>query len=92
MERSRSYTDVPSLREEYAQHEQEEEGAGAGPSIRGVGNGLVEILLVDLARIRSAAVLARTGSMRLWYFNASHIVLLLRSRENILGQSCCTGC
>jgi hypothetical protein len=39
-------TDVPSLREDYAQGEEEEDEAGAGPSVGDKGCGFVEVGLV----------------------------------------------
>ena len=60
-------TDVPALREEDTQHEEEEEGCGAGPAVGRVGDGFVEVLLVDLVRVwGSAVVLAENLFLRLW--------------------------
>jgi len=43
-------TDVPSLREDNAQDEEQKNESGGGPAVCGKGYGLVEVLLIYLCR------------------------------------------
>lgn len=54
-------TNVPSLCEDYAHGEQEEEHAGADPSVGDEGSGFVEVRLVHLFRSQDTAILRDYG-------------------------------